>query len=119
MSSFIEDIPREIEESAAIDGCSFLQGFLRITLPLIKGGVVTATLFNFIFAWNEFLLALCLTQKSVMPISVGLATFVGISGIHWGDLAAASLLMVYPIIVLSIILQKHIIRGLTFGALKE
>jgi len=119
MTSFIEDIPKEIEESARIDGCGFFQGFFRVTIPLTKGGLVTTALFNFIFAWNEFLLALCLTQNSVMPMTVGLATFVGILGINWGYIASSSSFMVLPIIILCVILQKYIVRGLTFGALKE
>jgi len=118
MSSFIEDVPREIEESAQIDGCGFFQVFLRVIMPLIKGGLVTTALFNFIFAWNEFLLALCLTQQSAVPMSVGLSTFVAITGVNWGYLAAGSVFMVSPILILSLILQKYIVRGLTFGALK-
>lgn len=119
MGSFIEDIPIEIEESGFIDGCNTFQVFVRILVPLMKGGLVTAGLFNFIFAWNEFLLALCLTGNNVMPLTVGLAAFAGISGIHWGYLASASVFMLLPIVVTSGLLQKYIVRGLTFGALKE
>jgi multiple sugar transport system permease protein len=119
MASFIEDIPMELEESAFIDGCNRFQVFSRILIPLLRGGLVTAGLFNFIFAWNEFLFALCLTGNNVMPLTVGLAAFAGISGIHWGYLASASIFMLLPIIVTSAVLQRYIVRGLTFGALKE
>lgn len=116
---FFEQLPREIEEAAMIDGCSIF-GLLRwISLPLIAPGLVVVAIFTFYFCWNEFLFALVLTGNVAKTFPVSIREFKAVSQIRWGPLAAAALIYTIPVIAITFIFQKYIVTGLTFGAVKR
>jgi len=117
LRSFFITIPQEIEESALIDGCSRLGTLYRITLPLALPGVVAASVFSFIFSWNEFLFATILTETNAKTVTVAIASQVSYF-IEWGRLASMTTLSIVPVLVLTIFVQRYIIAGLTFGAVK-
>jgi multiple sugar transport system permease protein len=117
---FFDEIPREIDEAAVIDGCSHLTILLRIMLPLIVPGMVTAALFGAIFIWNEFLVALyVIDSRGYQTISLGAATLVSAQRpIDWNIAAAVGVVTVVPIFIFSLLVQRYIVRGLTAGAVK-
>lgn len=116
---FFASIPREIEESAKVDGCSELGAFLRITLPLAKPGLGATSIFIFIFSWNEFLFALILTSSPrAMTLPIGIARQVQQYMVQWGPMAAATTIFIIPVIIIALIAQKHLLKGLTFQMLK-
>lgn len=118
MRGFFEDIPVAIEESAMVDGCSRTQAFFRVILPLVTPGLVATTIICLIFSWNEFFMAFILTGRHSQTLSVAVSAFMTPWGIQWGPLAAANSLIIAPIIVIAIAIQKYLVRGLTFGAIK-
>lgn len=118
LKGFIEDIPKELDESATLDGASPFGAFWRIVLPLITPGLVAAGLFCFIFTWNEFMFALLLTRREVSPLTVMIPSLVGGHEILWGQIAAAGTVAIAPGVVLAITLQRYLVRGLTLGAVK-
>ena len=114
---YFKTIPREIEEAARIDGASNVTIFLRIVLPLARPGLVAAAIFTFINSWNEFLFALVLTTaKEVQTISVGLYGLVGGETMEWGQMLAASTLVILPVLFFFLLIQRHLAEGLTGGA---
>lgn len=116
---FFDGIPREVEEAAWIDGCSYLGAFVKIVFPLAVPGVVATAILAFLFSWNELLFALTLSSFAVKTIPVFMASeFVGYLAVNWGALSAAGVVAIVPTIVFIMIVQKHIVRGLTFGAIK-
>lgn len=121
LRSFIEEIPKDIEEAAMLDGCSTLSVMVRITLPLTTPGLVTAFILSFITCWNEFPYALVLTiSRSVtMPVAIARLITAHGPGIRWGMLAAGGIIGALPPLVLSLVIRKYLIRGLTFGLIKE
>jgi multiple sugar transport system permease protein len=120
LSNFYSQIPVELEEAAAVDGCSPLQAFLKVIFPLSAPGLATTAILVFIGAWNEFLFALVLTRTAaVRTVPLGIASFAGIHDeLPWGAVSAASVFVTLPLIILAIIFQKHIVQGLTAGAVK-
>jgi trehalose/maltose transport system permease protein len=119
LTNFFREIPDEIYLSARVDGCSPFQAFSRILLPLAAPGIVTAALLVFIFSWNEFLFALTFTSTPASrTVPVAIALFPGLHEVPWGDIAAASVVVTVPLIVLVFVFQKRIIEGLTSGAVK-
>lgn len=118
LRGFFMDIPPELEESALVDGYTRFQVFTRIALPLIKPGLAAVAVFTSIFSWNEFLFALILTQQTSKTIPVGIQGFSSSMGIHWGPFMAVGFLAVLPILVFTFIMQRYLVRGLTFGAVK-
>lgn len=119
MHSFFLDIPSELEDAAKIDGCSKLQVFVRIALPLALPGLLVTTILVFVSAWNEFPLALILTTESAKTMPVALAGLVAGWEVVWGALFAGSVVYMLPLVVISLVLQKHIARGFLGGALKD
>lgn len=118
MSGFIGNIPKELEEAAAIDGCSRLQIMRYVLLPLLLPGIVATGVFTFIYTWNEFLLALMLTnQQSKLTLPVGLSFMMGEFNVNYGALAAGSVIALIPAIILFSYAQKHLVSGLG-GAIK-
>lgn len=114
---YFKTIPREIEEAARIDGASNFTIFLRIVVPLAGPGLVAAAIFTFITSWNEFLFALVLTTaKDVQTISVGLYGLVGGETMDWGQMLAASTLVILPVLFFFLLIQRHLVQGLTGGA---
>jgi len=119
MKGFFDEIPKSIEESAKIDGCNKMGSFFHIALKLATPGLITVTAFSFIFAWNDFLFALILTGKNSRTMTVAIPTLLQRSGTLWGAVCAEAVIHTLPIIILSILIFKNIVRGLTFGAVKE
>ena len=118
LKGFFEELPAEIEESALIDGCTYWGSFARIALPLVAPGLMVTALFSFIFAWNEFMFALLLTRRSVRTLTIIVPSLVGGHEILWGEIAAIGVIAIIPGVLLSIMLQRYLIRGLTLGAVK-
>lgn len=118
MKGFFEDIPREIEESALIDGCSEFKVFRKVALPLVAPGLASTAILIFIFSWNEFLFALILTGTRAVTLPAGIIGFMKETGINWGYMTAGGMLALVPVIIFTIIVQKHLVKGLTMGALK-
>lgn len=116
--SYFEDLPFEMEEAAFIDGASRLMTLWRIILPQVRGGVAVTVVFVFLNAWNEFLFAVVLSGNVVRPVTISMFNFVSVEQTLWSKLAAASALAMLPVIILGIIAQKHIVKGLTVGAVK-
>ena len=118
MYSFFQTLPKELEESAWIEGCSYLGSFFRISLPLTFPGIVASTLFSFIFAWNEFFFALVFTRTRAGTLPLVIAGLHATWGVAWGQIAALTIIITLPVITLCFVLQKQLVRGMTFGALK-
>ena len=120
LKSFIDEIPAEIEEAAMMDGMSRWQAHFRVTLPLIKGGVIATALFIFILNWSEFLLALTLTQPNVSTMPVLLNKFQSaVEGRLYGPQAAIGTVITIPVVILGILIQKHLITGFSFGTIRK
>lgn len=118
MKAFIEEIPPEIEESALIDGCSKIQVLLKIVLPLAVPGLIVGAIFCFIWAWNDFVLALIFTRTQTKTAVVDLSSYITDQAIWWGQLSAAAVFVMTPPIVITLFFKRYMIRGLTFGAIK-
>lgn len=118
--SFIEEVPSEIEGAAMVYGLSQFRAFLTVTLPLIKGGVLATALFVFILNWSEFLFALVLTSGKVVTVTLKVANYVSASsGKLYGVQAAMGTISTLPVILFGYLIQRHLVRGLTFGAVKR
>ena len=118
MRGFFLDVPRELPEAAMIDGCSSLQAFLRVVLPVVRPGVFTAALFTFLFAYNEFLYCLILTGSHAKPLSVAIAQYGAEKIEYWSWSAAGAVGILAPIVLFIAVMQRHLVKGLTFGTLK-
>lgn len=118
MVSFFEDVPGELEDAARIDGCSNIGVFMRIALPLTVPGLVAATILGFIYSWNNFLFSLILSGPKTAPLPVAAYNFITYGMVNWGGLAAAATVILTPVALLTLVIQKHIVRGLTAGATK-
>lgn len=118
MKGFFEELPAELEEAALVDGCGRLGAFTRIAMPLVAPGLVATALFCFMFSWNEFLFALILGRSKVVPITVNIAGLIGGHEILWAEISAVSIVASVPIIIIAIVLQRYLVRGLTLGAVK-
>ena len=118
MKSFFDDIPKDIDEAAMIDGATRIQTFRRIVLPMVRGGVAASAVLCFIFAWTEFLLSLFLTTE-IRTVPVKIQTFVTSTGNEWGFIAALGTAAIVPSFIFILLVQRHLVRGLTLGSLKE
>ncbi len=119
LHGFFSSIPKEVEEAAQLDGSTRLQTLWRVMLPLTKPGLVTATIFTFIAAWNEYIVALTLMiDDSRKPLTVGMRAYITGYEQHWDQLFAASVIAVVPVVVLFAMIEKHLIGGLTAGSVK-
>jgi multiple sugar transport system permease protein len=118
MRGFFMEIPREIEESALVDGCSSLGAFWRIALPLVAPGLVATGIFCFIFSWAEFFFAIALTKSNAVTLSVYIVNFFGKMMVQWGEIGATSIVSMLPLFILSFVAQRYLVRGLTMGAVK-
>lgn len=119
MRSYFNDIPAAIDESALIDGCSRLQTLYRIILPMARPGLVATSIINLIFSWNEFPLALMLTSRTAKTAPVSITEWLVERGLLWGELAASGTLIIIPVIAFGLLVQRHLVAGLTAGAVKE
>lgn len=118
LHSFFQDIPVELEDSARLDGYGRFQVLRRIVLPLAAPGLAVTTIFCVLFAWNEYLFASILTRSQAKTITVGVGDFWTQQGVLWGPLSAAAVVCVIPMILFALMLQRYIVRGLTFGAVR-
>lgn len=118
--SFIEEAPAELEGAAMIHGMGQLEAFIKVTLPLVKGGILATALFIFILNWSEFLFALVLTSGNIVTVTLQVANYVSASsGKLYGVQAAMGAVSTLPVIFFGYVIQKHLVRGLTFGAVKR
>ena len=119
MRGFFEEIPRELEEAAMIDGCTVIQTLRKIVIPIAMPGFVATAIFCVINAWNEFIYAMVLTTFRASTVPTLVQMFKTVSGIVWGEMSAVGTVSTLPILIFAIIVQKHMVRGLSFGAVKE
>jgi ABC-type glycerol-3-phosphate transport system permease component len=118
MVSYFEDIPREMEEAALLDRAGRLRALWYVILPQVRGGIAVTTIFVFLNAWNEFLFAVVLGGNRVRPVTVAMFNFISVEQTLWAKLAAGAMLAMAPVIVLGLLAQRHIVKGLTVGAVK-
>ena len=119
LRAFFASIPREIEEAAEVDGCGRLRTLVQVVLPLSLPGLVTAVIFAFIAAWNEYIVALTLmTDPDKRPLTVGVTSYVTAYVQHWNQLFAASVIAIVPVVVLFALIERHLVGGLTAGSVK-
>lgn len=119
LKSFFDDIPAETDESALLDGASRWTIFRRIVLPMAKGGIAATAVLCFIFSWTEFLFVLTLTQTGIKTVPVVSSTFVTSIGTAWGNMAALGAAAIVPAFIVILLVQRHLVRGLTMGSLKQ
>ncbi|GIK42155.1 MAG: sugar ABC transporter permease [Chloroflexota bacterium] len=119
LKGFIDEIPKEYEEAALVDGYSRLQAFFKIVLPQAATGIAATTVFALIFAWNEYAFALMLTSQDARTAPPAIATMQGRGGIEWSAIAAGSLVFLIPVVIVTFALRKHLLRGVTFGAIRQ
>lgn len=118
MIGFIEDVPRELEEAALIDGASRLRTFFYVALPLVTPGMVAAGVLNFIFSWNNFQMALILGGNETKTAPVAVLQYIGSEAMDWGGMMAAATLVSLPTFLFVLLVQKYLVQGLTAGGLK-
>jgi multiple sugar transport system permease protein len=119
MVAFFESVPAELEDAAMIDGCSRLQSFIRVVLPLVRNGIATSAIMAFIFSWNQFLFSLILSGPQTKTVPVAVYNFISYGKIDWAGIGAAATLIVLPVSVFAFFVRKTIVQGLTMGALKD
>jgi len=117
MVGFIEAVPVEIEHAALVDGCSIWRLLYKIVVPLTRQGIAASAILAFIFSWNNFLFALVLSSGSTKTLPVAVSSYVGYNYIDWGQLTAAASVITMPVLVLALIVQRHIVKGLTAGGI--
>ena len=115
---FIEQVPVELEEAAAIDGCGPFRVFWKIVLPLLKPGLAAASIFTFRLAWNEFILGFILTNRITRTLPASISNYITDTGVEWGKIMAAGVLIALPPLIFTFVAAKQIITGLTAGAVK-
>ena len=118
LRSFFMEIPLEIQEAAKIDGCSWLGVLGRVILPLSMPGIAVTVILGFMFCWNAFNYPLMLAGRQTFPVTVGAIQFISYEQVLWGQMAAATIVAAVPQLLLSLMVQKYIVRGLTMGAVK-
>jgi multiple sugar transport system permease protein len=116
--SFFQNIPIEIEEAAMIDGCSRIQSLFKIVIPVALPGLLSAGVYNFILNWNEFLFALILTGRNTRTLPVAISSLWTQQGVNIGAVSAATVITILPVIFLTFVIQKFLVRNLVFGSIK-
>jgi len=118
MISFYEELPVELEEAAKIDGATPIGAFLRVALPLSMPGVITSGIVAFIFSWNNFMFSLVLADDRTRTLPIAIFNFLTYASVDWGGLMAAAVVITLPVLIITLFVQRYIIRGLTAGATK-
>ncbi len=118
MLSFFEEFPRELEQSAMIDGCGVVRRFWAIVLPLTVPAIATAAILTAFLSWNEFLMASAVGPVHAKTLPVRIASFITDKGILWGDMSAMGTVIVVPVVLFALLTQRYLVRGLTAGAVK-
>lgn len=116
--SFFENIPKELEEACEIDGCTRVQAYFKVVLPLAAPGVMATSVYSFIVSWNEFMFALNLTGLRTRTLPVAIANMETQQGVMIAELCASTIIAILPVIFLSIFIKKYLVNGLTFGSIK-
>lgn len=119
MKSFFDEIPKEVSEAAMVDGSSPWAVFLKVDLPLVKGGLATSALFVFILNWSDFLIALLLTNRDWVTIPVFLSSITSAASQQYGPQSALGVIALIPPVIFGLMIQRYLVRGLTFGAVKR
>ncbi len=119
LKGFIDEIPREYEEAALIDGYTRFQAFYKVVLPQAATGIASTAIFCLIFAWNEYAFAVLLTSGNAQTAPAFIPTIIGVGGQDWPAVAAGATLFLVPVMVFTILLRKHLLRGITFGAVRK
>ncbi len=119
LKGFIDEIPREYEEAALIDGYSRFQAFVKVVLPQAATGIASTAIFCLIFAWNEYAFAVLLTSGTAQTAPPFIPTIIGVGGLDWPATAAGATIFLVPIMIFTILLRKHLLRGITFGAVRK
>lgn len=119
LKGFIDEIPREYEEAAIVDGYSRFQAFVKIVLPQAAGGIAATTIFCLIFSWNEYAFAVLLTSGTAQTAPAFIPAIIGASGLDWPAVAASATLFLLPVILFTLMMRRHLLRGITFGALRK
>jgi multiple sugar transport system permease protein len=119
LKGFIDEIPREYEEAAMIDGYSRLHSFFKVVLPQASTGIAATAIFCLIFAWNEYAFAVLLTSGKAQTAPPFIPTIIGEGGMDWPAVGAGTTLFLIPIVVFTVLLRKHLLRGITFGAVRK
>ncbi len=119
LKGFMDEIPKEYEEAALVDGYTRLQAFRKVVLPQAVTGIAATTVFCFIFAWNEYAFALMLTGDNARTAPPSIPSRIGTGGVEWAAIAAGSLAFLIPVIIVTFALRKHLLRGVTFGAIRK
>lgn len=118
MIAFFEGLPVELEEAALVDGAGSWQAFRHVALPLARPGITVATILSFIFSWNNFLFGVVLANRETRTLPVAVYNVLTFEQVSWGPLAAAALVVTAPVLLLTLLMQKEIVAGLTTGGLK-
>lgn len=118
MVSYFEDIPLEMEEAALLDRAGRLRALWYVILPQVRGGIAVTTIFVFLNSWNEFMFSVLLGGNRVRPVTVAMFNFISVEQTQWARLAAAAIVAMAPVILIGLAAQRHIVKGLTVGAVK-
>ena len=119
MKGIMDGIPIELDEAAFVDGAGRWTVLARVVVPLVAPGLAITFILSWIFAWNEYLFAANLTSVNARTITTGLAAFVSVTGTNWGEMAAVATMAILPALIFLVFVQRYIVTGLTFGAVKE
>ena len=118
MISFFEGLPTELEEAAEVDGVTKIGSFFRIALPLALPGIITSSILSFIFSWNNFMFSLVLANEETRTLPVAIFGFISYASIDWGGLMAAAVIITLPVLIITLLVQRYVVAGLTAGAVK-
>ena len=119
LKGFIDEIPREYEEAALIDGYTRFQAFTKVVLPQAATGIASTAIFCLIFAWNEYAFAVLLTSGNAQTAPPFIPTIIGVGGLDWPAVAAGATIFLMPVLIFTVLLRKHLLRGITFGAVRK
>ncbi|MCR2806664.1 carbohydrate ABC transporter permease [Paenibacillus soyae] len=119
MIGFFDGLPKELDESARVDGCGKFGAFMRIILPISLPGLATTAIFSYMLSWNDFLMALMMSSTTAKTLPVGLSEFLGAYNLDLGPMTAAAVLFSLPVMLFSVMIQRYIVSGMTMGAVKE
>jgi multiple sugar transport system permease protein len=118
MKNFFDTVPTEVEEAAKIDGCSSVQTFIKVSFPLVLGGLAATLILCIITSWNEYLLASVLTTFKTATLTVAIPNLITSKGTAWGDICAIGTVVSLPIAIFTLFVQKYLVKGMTMGAIK-
>lgn len=118
MKSFIDEVPAELEEAARVDGARWFTIMWRITLPIVRPGIIVTSMFAFVFAWNNAAFPLVLSARSTATLPIGTLGYFATSGVTWNFIAAAAVLAMIPPMIIFLVFDRYVVRGLTFGSVK-